>query len=193
MQRNQEGVPLTAIAWRSMLVALAFAATTMYLSVASRAEELPPREPLAGVPMAVDEWRGRRDTDLTPDVLAILGVDDYIVRYYARGDMAPIGLYIGYHASQRQGDTIHSPLNCLPGAGWEPIDVGRIRIPVQTPADPSLGAIDANRVIIAKGNQHLVQYDIVQHFESGLSQSCRESRCMQTATFHQFRDSAAAQ
>jgi EpsI family protein len=34
---------------------------------------------------------------------------------------SPIGLYVGYYASQRQGDTIHSPQNCLPGAGWHPV------------------------------------------------------------------------
>lgn len=28
-------------------------------------------------------------------------------------------LYVGYYQSQAQGNTIHSPKNCLPGAGWE--------------------------------------------------------------------------
>ena len=35
---------------------------------------------------------------------------------------------MGYYGSQRQGDTIHSPLNCLPGAGWEPVSEGRLQI-----------------------------------------------------------------
>ena len=30
-------------------------------------------------------------------------------------------LYIGYFRSQRTGATIHSPKNCLPGAGWTPM------------------------------------------------------------------------
>ena len=51
---------------------------------------------------------------------SVLGVDDYTKRtYFAPG--GGVGLYIGYHASQRQGATIHSPLNCLPGAGWIPV------------------------------------------------------------------------
>jgi EpsI family protein len=29
-----------------------------------------------------------------------------------------ISLFIGYFASQRTGQTMHSPQNCLPGAGW---------------------------------------------------------------------------
>ena len=39
-------------------------------------------------------------------------------------DWSPVGIYIGYYASQRQGDTIHSPQNCLPGAGWHPVETG---------------------------------------------------------------------
>jgi EpsI family protein len=30
----------------------------------------------------------------------------------------PIDLFIGYFPTQRTGTTIHSPKNCLPGAGW---------------------------------------------------------------------------
>jgi EpsI family protein len=32
--------------------------------------------------------------------------------------VAPVGLFIGYFATQRTGQTIHSPKHCLPGAGW---------------------------------------------------------------------------
>ena len=31
-----------------------------------------------------------------------------------------VTLYIGYFRSQRTGASIHSPKNCLPGAGWQP-------------------------------------------------------------------------
>jgi len=34
------------------------------------------------------------------------------------GDRASIGLFIGYFPTQRTGQSIHSPQNCLPGAGW---------------------------------------------------------------------------
>jgi EpsI family protein len=53
-------------------------------------------------------------------VVARLGVDDYISRRYSRAESS-VGLYVGYYHSQRQGDTIHSPQNCLPGAGWRPV------------------------------------------------------------------------
>jgi EpsI family protein len=54
-------------------------------------------------------------------------------------------LYVGYYASQRQGDTIHSPQNCLPGAGWRPVEAGRAEIPVNG------RTLDVNRYVIQKG------------------------------------------
>ena len=70
------------------------------------------------------DWQGRVERDFEPEILEVLGVDDYANRSYYSPDGRRIGLYIGYHDSQRQGDTIHSPLNCLPGAGWMPITAG---------------------------------------------------------------------
>jgi EpsI family protein len=139
-------------------------AAAAYLATASKAEELPPREPLSRLSMTIDQWNGRREADLTPEVLAILGVDDYITRTYRRANSPLVGLYIGYHTSQRQGDTIHSPLNCLPGAGWTPLEVGRETIHVRSGDATTLRSIEVNRVVIAKGlDRALVLYWYQSH------------------------------
>jgi EpsI family protein len=86
-------------------------------------------------------------------VLAQLGVDDYINREYMKGSTIPVGLYVGYYASQRQGDTIHSPQNCLPGAGWRPVETGV--------ADLQVGGrtVRVNQFVIQKGlDRQLVLY-----------------------------------
>ena len=62
-----------------------------------------------------------------------------------------VGLYVGYYRSQRQGDTIHSPMNCLPGAGWVPVDAGRSRI-----AAAGGGDVEVNRYLIQKGEDRQV-------------------------------------
>jgi EpsI family protein len=72
--------------------------------------------------MQLGDWRGIDAAPFADDVVAQLGVDEHIHRRYARAAAAPIGVYIGYYGSQRQGDTIHSPQNCLPGAGWHPLE-----------------------------------------------------------------------
>ncbi len=95
--------------------------------------------------MRLGEWQGRDALPFADDVVAKLGVDDYISRQYVRHAAERVGVYVGYYASQRQGDTIHSPQNCLPGAGWHPVDAGRITIPAGT------SSIRVNRYVIQKG------------------------------------------
>jgi EpsI family protein len=86
------------------------------------AEQPVSRESLANLPRTLGGWRAAGDTPVDPASLQVLGVDDYVNRRYAGPGGEPIGLYVGYYGSQRQGDTIHSPQNCLPGAGWQPVE-----------------------------------------------------------------------
>ena len=82
-----------------------------------------------------------------------------------------LGFYVGYYESQRQGDTMHSPMNCLPGSGWAPIKSGRATIPLDRASDvtgatrpgyPS--AIEINRYVVQKsGESMLVLYWYQSH------------------------------
>jgi EpsI family protein len=56
---------------------------------------------------------------------------------------------MGYWQSQRRGSDIHSPKNCLPAGGWEPVEATRIDIPVDGAAAP----ISVNRYLIQKDRQ----------------------------------------
>jgi EpsI family protein len=62
-----------------------------------------------------------------------------------------VSLYVGYYASQRQGETMHSPLNCLPGAGWLPVERGRAVLPVRSAPDGPMRRIEVNQFVIQKG------------------------------------------
>jgi EpsI family protein len=95
-------------------------------------------------------------------ILKILGVDDYLNRAYFRPDRSAAGLYVGYYKSQRQGDAIHSPQNCLPGAGWEPTSSAYLAIPVAVGGESS--TISVNRYVIQKGiDRQLVLYWYQSH------------------------------
>ena len=54
--------------------------------------------------------------------MAILLVDDYIMRNYVNSKGESIGLYLGYFKTQREGKQVHSPRQCLPGGGWKVTD-----------------------------------------------------------------------
>jgi EpsI family protein len=130
---------------RLLSVAACFIVGAGVIARASRAEPTPSRRTFVDFPLSIDGWRGGRTQPLDADVLRVLNVDDYVNRTYSsRAGMA--GLYVGYYASQREGDTIHSPLNCLPGSGWEPVKKERVPIDVGA-AQP----IVVNQLLIQKG------------------------------------------
>jgi EpsI family protein len=85
------------------------------------------------------------DRPFGTQVVRAIGADDYINRIYA-GSGLPIELYIGYYRDQRTGDRIHSPKNCLPGSGWEPIHSSRIQI-----ASVEGNPVVVNAFLVAQG------------------------------------------
>src|SRR4029453_4995876 len=124
---------------RALVLTVLFLGCAGFLELRAGAATIPPREPLFGLPYTIGDWKGRPGPALDSRVLALLGADDYTTRLYTERLGGRAGLYIGYHAAQRQGDSIHSPMNCLPGAGWQPILAERLALSaaLTSPSDPA--------------------------------------------------------
>ena len=151
---------LAARSWMRFAVALALlAATAMFLAARSGGENLPAREPLAKVPGELDGWVGR-DSKIDDDTRRVLGDGEFLLRYYTRSPEEPwINLFVAYFPTQRTGSTMHSPQNCLPGAGWLPVVAGRLSL-----KRANGEAVTINRYIIAKGlDRQLVLYWYQSH------------------------------
>jgi EpsI family protein len=132
---------------RLLIVTACLLAAMVLGARAMQPERVPLREPLAALPLTLDGWRGQDTTPFAENIVAVLGVDEYINRRYRNVSADAVSLYLGYYQSQREGDTIHSPMNCLPGAGWQPVETGTVSVPVAGAAAP----IVINRVLIQKG------------------------------------------
>jgi EpsI family protein len=74
--------------------------------------------PLDGVVPAWGDLRVTRQT-VTNEERKVAGMTDYVARAFWRDSDVVFTTYVGYYDRQTQGKTIHSPRNCLPGAGWE--------------------------------------------------------------------------
>jgi len=66
----------------------------------------------------IGSWKGEPHQPFEPKIIDILRVDDYVNRIYFNEAGEWISLYIGYFRDQKEGETIHSPRNCMPGSGW---------------------------------------------------------------------------
>jgi EpsI family protein len=151
------------MAARLLFTSVLLFATAGYIAYASAPEIVPLRDSLTSVPLQIQEWQGRNEPAFSAEILAQLGVDDYLIRTYYSPPQSLVNLYVGFYASQRQGDTIHSPLNCMPGSGWLPVKQARTTLSVPGPQG-STAAITVNRFVIQKGvDRQLVLYWYQSH------------------------------
>ena len=115
------------------------------------------RRPFAQMPAAIGAWRSAGDLAIDEESLKVLKADDYLSRMYVRGNTG-VSLFVAYYATQQQGDTMHSPMNCLPASGWQPMINDRVQVQTDT------GPIHANRVVIQKAlDKELVLYWYQSH------------------------------
>jgi len=114
------------------------------------------RRALAEMPAQVGSWRQvGADQRFDQQTESVLRADDYLSRNYALPDGRMASFYVGYYATQRTGATYHSPLNCLPGSGWEMDEAASVTI---APANGE-PAFEANRYIVQNGdNKQLLIY-----------------------------------
>lgn len=106
------------------------------------------RKELSAFPKQVGLWEQTGgDEKFDNETMAVLRASDYLLRNYRSPDGRMMNFYVGYYASQRDGATYHSPLNCLPGSGWTMKEPGKITISPEG-REPFV----ANRYLIQNGD-----------------------------------------
>ncbi len=130
------------------------AAGCLLLLSVNRQHTMPLARPLGEIPRTM-VGRAAHDRTISEKEQRVAGMDDYLLRWYAvPGDsIADFSTYVGYYERQSQGETIHSPKNCLPGAGWEALEAGTRAL--ELPG----GGVVVNRYLLSNtGERALVYY-----------------------------------
>lgn len=87
-------------------------------TISSRDVVIPERREFGTLPLEFPEWRFRNQP-LTPLVIDTIGADDYIVADMVGPEGEQINIYMAYLDARRDGKSWHSPMQCLPGGGWQ--------------------------------------------------------------------------
>jgi len=125
----------------------------VFYGVALRAENTPVVAPLEGFPTNVAGWQMYRDVKIEQETLDVLKADDTLNRVYVNPTRdASTFLFIAFFKTQRYGQSPHSPKNCLPGNGYEPIESGVMTVAIPGRAEP----IQVNRYVTARGDEKSV-------------------------------------
>ena len=125
-----------------------------YLLVSGVREQhvMEPRAALRSISSTLEGTAGR-DLVVPEAERKVAGMSDYMMREFRNDSQPGLSVYVGYYERQVQGKSIHSPKNCLPGAGWEIMSSERVAIAPDRPGSR------VNRVLLAnKGVQALVYY-----------------------------------
>ncbi len=140
--RTQASAALTAAA---LVTALAGGT---WLAVDAREEgTVVDRVPFAAFPMRIEDWTGYT-TFLEPEILEVLGADDYINANYTTRDGQFVNFFSAFYQSQTRGEGIHSPEVCIPGDGWEIVELADYPVDME---GTGYGTFEVNRAIIQKG------------------------------------------
>ncbi len=132
----------------SVIVSVLMILGAVLISYTSHSENVPPHHPFSTFPLKIDGWKGKTDR-FSDEVYKALGVEDSFLADYISQNGGRINLYIGYYQSQREGDLIHSPKNCMPGAGWGIADSSLIEI--RNTAEPGNPKVKVIKLTLENG------------------------------------------
>jgi exosortase D (VPLPA-CTERM-specific) len=140
-----------APAWAALaLLAVAVIPTAL---IPDRVELQPARQEFAEFPLQLGEWHGQRQR-LEDQYVEALKFSDYLLGDYRHGGDA-VNLYVAYYASQRTGESVHSPRACLPGGGWVIEEFGQREL---QGAAARTTPLVVNRVVISHGSERELVY-----------------------------------
>lgn len=142
---------------RPLLVAVAMLVICALLSMSVSRPPMysPERQRLDAFPLRLGDWQGSTGY-VEPATLASLDLDDHLMANYQRPvDRLPVSLWVAWYDAQVYGASVHSPLACLPGAGWQVESLSRFVVPVTGQGGTPL---NVNRAIIALGGERYLVY-----------------------------------
>ena len=147
--------------------------TLLVIHARGDVDQVPASAPLNEVPTSFGSWTAE-DLPISSATLEVLGKGDFLNRVYteqgggpastnsARAAVPPVQLFIAYFPTQRTGQAIHSPQNCLPGSGWAFLSSG-----VTSFTDPSGKTYRVGDYVISDGrNKQEVLYWYQTHGHS---------------------------
>jgi len=122
--------------------------------IGPREEILPARKDFSSFPLVVNDWQGRGEP-MEQQFIDTLKFDDYILANYDDGQQF-LNFYVAYYASQRKGESAHSPRSCIPSGGWKIQEITNVMVDGVNVAGKPL---TVNRLVIQKGDyKQLVYY-----------------------------------
>ncbi|MDQ6770251.1 MAG: EpsI family protein [Gemmatimonadota bacterium] len=136
---------------KAYLPALMLALGSAMVGAARGQRAIPLTASIEGVLPSVEGYQARNQT-IGDEERRVAGMTHYVARAYLRDSLVAFTTLVSYYDRQTGGKSIHSPRNCLPGAGWDVVSGG-------TQAVTAGGATyTVNRYVLKNGRARAVVY-----------------------------------
>jgi EpsI family protein len=126
----------------------------VYLKVYTTIEAVPLPADIENFPNQIGSYTMTGSSGFSEEVLRELAVSSYINRDYRDKDDHKLSLYLGYYEEQKEGSMIHSPKNCMPGSGWNPVQSSVVPISISGAGQ----SYKVNRILFQKGMDKILMH-----------------------------------
>ncbi len=123
----------------------------LFVAGARGQKAVPLAAPLDAVMPSLDGYEVRNQT-IGAEERRVAGMTNYVARLYMRDSLPAFATLVSYYDRQTRGKSIHSPRNCLPGAGWEVLSGGT------APITSNGSRYVVNRYLLKNGATRAVVY-----------------------------------
>jgi EpsI family protein len=108
---------------KAYVPALILAGGFLFVSSTRGQKAVPLSAPIESVLPSLDGY-SVRNQKVSDEERRVAGMTNYVARVYSRNTLVAFTTLVSYYDRQTRGKSIHSPRNCLPGAGWEILSGG---------------------------------------------------------------------
>ena len=136
---------------RSYAPAIILAVGVILVGTGRGQRAVPLTRPLGNVLPSVGNY-SVHDQKIGDEERRVAGMSDYVARVYSHDSLVAFTTLVSYYERQTRGQSIHSPRNCLPGAGWEVLSGGTEVVTANG------SSYTVNRYILKNGNARAVVY-----------------------------------
>lgn len=137
---------------RTIIITVIMLLTSVGVAYTTKTDDVPLMKQFSDFPMQMGEWQGTLHR-FDDNIYRVLGVDDSVLANYRNAKGENIQLYVGFYKSQREGEIIHSPKNCMPGSGWDITETSIIDLDFRQPDGSPVKVI---RLMLQNGVQRQV-------------------------------------
>jgi EpsI family protein len=123
----------------------------LFLFYRASAPDISLKAELSSFPAQVGSWQKSADQDIAPEIVEVLGLEDWVERRYDSGPTNSVWIYVGYMGAWKTGkkrQAYHSPWFCYPAHGWEIIQQD-----LQPIAVPEEREIVVNKMLVKRGSE----------------------------------------